>query len=244
MVRFKKWWHLALVLLLAFSLVTPSASAAVLQPVSQEAQSADFDVQLSVKGLCGTGSCHEILEGTTVNVQEGTTALELVEQVLDAEGIPYVVVSTQYGPYLQSIDGLAAGSLNGWDGWVYTVNGYSPNFGLAEYQLQADDVVHIYYTTWSKLETASVIAVNDNNPSVTVNLTGDLFTTPNGSNLANWTINTGTTTLTAQSVTMNANQQAVITFAGQAQAGTITITASANALFGSSASEPLEVKVQ
>lgn len=244
MVHFKKWWQFALVLLLAFSLVSPTASAALLQPVSQEAQTSDFDVQLSATGLCGTGSCDEILAGTTVNVQEGTTALELVEQVFDAEGISYVVVSTQYGPYLQSIDGRAAGSLNGWDGWVYTVNGVSPNYGLAEYQLEADDVVHIYYTTWAKLETASAIAVNDNNPSVTVNLTGDLFITPDASNLANWTIITGTTALTAQSITVNTNQQAVITFAGQAQAGTITITASANALFGSSASEPVEVKVQ
>lgn len=239
MVQFKKWWHLAFALLLAVSLVSPTASAAVLQPVSQEVLSADFDVQLSVTGLYD-----EILGETTVNVQDGTTALELVEQTLDDAGIPYVVVSTQYGPYLQSIDGRAAGSLNGWDGWVYTVNGDSPDYGLAEYQLEPDDVVHIYYTTWAKLETASAIAVNDNNPSITVDLTGDLFITPGASNLANWTINTGTTALTAQSVTVNTDQQAVITFVGQAQAGTITITASANALLGGSVSEPVVVEVQ
>lgn len=239
MVQFKKWWHLAFALLLAFALVSPTASAAVLQPVSQELQSTTFDVELSIDGLDD-----EILGLTTATVAEGTTALELVEQVLDNEGIPYVVVSTQYGPYLQSIDGRAAGSLNGWDGWVYTVNNISPNDGLADYVLEPDDVVHIYYTTWAKLQTTSTVAINDNNPTVTVDLTGDLFVTPGVTNLANWTINTGTTALTTQSVTVNTDQQVVITFAGQAQAGTITITASANALFGSSASEPLEVEVK
>jgi len=102
----------------------------------------------------------------------------------------------------------------------------------------------VYYTTWAQLNTPSTVAVDDINPSVTVNLTGDLLNTGTASNLANWTIDTGTTALTAQSVTVNTSQQAVITFAGQAEEGTITITASANALFGNSASEPLEVVVQ
>ncbi|WP_341299840.1 DUF4430 domain-containing protein [Lysinibacillus sp. FSL H8-0500] len=238
---FKKWWQLAFALLLAVSLVSPTASAAVLQPVNQEQQATTFDVTLSIDGLYGTTIVPETIE----DVEAGTTALELLEQVLQDNNKPYVVtVHPVYGPYLESIDGLAAGSLNGWDGWVYTVNDISPTVGLGAYVLAPNDEVHVYYTTWAQLNTPSTVAVDDINPSVTVNLTGDLLNTGTASNLANWTIDTGTTALTAQSVTVNTSQQAVITFAGQAEEGTITITASANALLGNSASEPLEVDVQ
>lgn len=241
MVQLKKWWHLAFALLLAFALVSPAVSAEVLQPVSQESQEATFDVQLSINGLFGTPILSEIVD----DVSTGTTALELLEQVLQEKNKPYVVtVHPEYGPYLESIDGLASGSLNGWDGWVYTVNTISPMFGLDAYVLEPNDVIHIYYTTWAQLESASTVAVNEIDPSVTVNLTGDLLNVATASILANWTINAGTTALTAQSITVNTNQQVVITFDGQAQAGTISITASANALLGGSASEQLVVEVQ
>ncbi|WP_342472049.1 DUF4430 domain-containing protein [Metasolibacillus sp. FSL H7-0170] len=241
MVQFKKWWHLAFALLLAVSLVSPAASAAVLQPVNEVQRATVSNVSLSVDGLYGT----PIVTSTTQDVTASTTALSFLEQVLTAQNKSYVVtVHPTFGPYLESIEGLAAGSLGGWDGWVYTVNGNSPTVGLDAYVLSANDVVRVYYTTWAQLKTTNTVAVDDVNPSVTVNLTGDLFNTVAASNLANWTINTGTTALTAQSITVNTNQQAVITFAGQANAGTIIITASASALLGGLASDPLEIEVQ
>lgn len=238
MATFKKWWHVVFAFLLVVSLLTPTASATVLQPTNQEVQTATFDVQLSVDGLYGP-----ILPVTTEIVSTGTTALSLMENTLTANGIPYIVtIHPIYGPYLESVDGRASGSLKGWDGWVYTVNGISPTVGLDAYKLEPDDKVRIYYTTWAKLGTASTVNVGEINPKVTVDLTGDLLLT-NASNIANWTINTGTTALTAQSITVNTDQQAVITFSGQAEEGNISITASANALFGGSASEPLTIDV-
>ncbi|MFJ7839049.1 DUF4430 domain-containing protein [Lysinibacillus sphaericus] len=239
MATFKKWWHIAFAFLLAVSLLSPTASATtVLQPTNQEAPTATFDVQLAVDGLYGP-----ILPATTEIVSTGTTVLSLMENTLTANGIPYIVtIHPIYGPYLESVDGRASGSLNGWDGWVYTVNGISPTVGLDAYKLEPDDKVHIYYTTWAKLGTASTVGVGQINPKVTVDLTGDLFLT-NASNIANWTINTGTTALTAQSITVNTDQQAVITFSGQAEEGSISITASANALLGGSTSEPLTIDV-
>ena len=237
MASFKKWWQVAFAFLLVVSLLSPTASAAVLQSAKQETQTATFDVQLSVDGLYAP-----ILPATIENVSTGTTALSLMENVLTANGIPYVVtIHPIYGPYLESVDGRAAGSLNGWDGWVYTVNDISPIVGLDAYVLEPDDKVHIYYTTWAKLGTTSKVNAGDINPAITVDLTGDLFTA--ASNIANWTINTGTTALTVQSITVNTDQQAVITFSGQAEEGTILITASANALFGGTASDPLTIEI-
>ncbi len=129
-----------------------------------------YDVKVSVKGLSNT-----ILNTTTQNISSGTTALDLVKNILKEQNIPHEVIDGSWGPYIQSIANLASGILNGWDGWMYTVNGISPDVGLDLYQLKSNDELIVYYSTWPKLSTTNDVNAGSENPSITVDLVGDLF---------------------------------------------------------------------
>ncbi len=71
-----------------------------------------------------------------------------------------------------------------------------------------------------------------------------IYLKKNATNIANWTIDAGTTALTPTTISLNSNKQAVITFDGQTKAGTISITASANALIGEKTAETFNIVIK
>ena len=225
----RRWLNIVIALMLALSLVSPVAAQAS-EGGGAYAQAsvteATYQVRLTVNGLSGP-----ILASADRTVAEGTTALELVKSALDANSIDYQVVDSQYGAYIQSIDGLAAGSLGGWDGWMYSVNGVSPNVGLGAFELNDGDEVVVYYSTWPAFSTTSEIEEAADNPTVTVDLKGDLFTNE-AAQLSNWSFDAGTTALAAKGVTLVSDQQAVIAFEGTAKVGELSVTALSPAFAG------------
>ncbi|MBR5768560.1 MAG: DUF4430 domain-containing protein [Clostridia bacterium] len=48
-------------------------------------------------------------------------------------------------PYISSINGDAAGTFGGWDGWLYTVNGEEPGVGINETFLKEGDEILFYF---------------------------------------------------------------------------------------------------
>lgn len=89
----------------------------------------------------------EGLSGTIVedNVR-GDNVMDMVVSVLKAHHIPYRLDSTN--SYITSVNGLSAGDLGGWSGWMYYVKSgtiVSPMAGMRDYIPEDGDTVVVYY---------------------------------------------------------------------------------------------------
>ncbi|MBM6774173.1 DUF4430 domain-containing protein [Olsenella profusa] len=84
-------------------------------------------------------------EKTTSDVElpEGATAYD----ALVATGADVNAQDSEYGMYVQGIDGLASGDHGDMSGWMYSVNGESAEVGCSEYTLSSGDVVTWTYVT-------------------------------------------------------------------------------------------------
>ena len=97
-----------------------------------------------------TYAANPIILGTTsYTVQEGTTAFAVLQQACNATGIALDAVYSQaYGTsYVKAINYLYEFSAGVGSGWMYQVNGVSPNIGASSYKLSEGDVVTWYYVT-------------------------------------------------------------------------------------------------
>ncbi|GAA0136355.1 hypothetical protein YSY43_31960 [Paenibacillus sp. YSY-4.3] len=211
------------------------AEAAPVQP--------SISAQLQVTGMDSELYASQIV---TVSPNGGeVTALDVMKQGLDTAVPPisYSITGSGSNAYVTEIGGQVAGTLGGWDGWMYTVNGVAPWVGAGEYVIQPGDQVHFYYSRWASISAAALeISHGASNPAIEIKLVGDTFT-PAAGQVNYWLIDTGTTGLQVAGVTMSNNQQANIAFAGQAAEGIITVQALAGALAGQSESETVSVVV-
>jgi len=87
-----------------------------------------------------------LAEGTAA----GTTALEDLLQVLDAQHVSYDVERhPQFGAYLQAVSGIESGRFGGYDGWQFAVrrgDAWVPiQEGLGTFVPKAGDHVYVYY---------------------------------------------------------------------------------------------------
>ncbi|MGO4546012.1 DUF4430 domain-containing protein [Paenibacillus sp. 2TAB23] len=197
--------------------------------------------KLQVDGI--SGSIFSLQNVTIKNTEKPATALDLLKQALD-QAVPkinYKIVDSSFGAYVSSINGEAAGTLGGWDGWVYEVNGVAPSIGASAYELENDDVVRFYYSRWPAISTAAQIVNGATNPSVEVTLVGDEYTAA-ADDSANWEINTGSTELQVSSLVKDGNKVS-ISFNGTAKGGAVTLKALGTALVGGNDSESISVIV-
>lgn len=197
--------------------------------------------ELQVDGI--SGPIYAKQQVTIKNTEKPATALDLLKQALDLANpkISYKVVDSSFGSYVSSIHGQAAGSLGGWDGWMYEVNGIAPSVGADAYELKSADVVRFYYSRWPLISTAAQIANGAENPSVEVALIGDEFTEDAVSS-NNWSIQTGNTELQVNAISLDGNK-ATVSFTGTAKGGTITLKALGAALVGNTDSDAIAVVV-
>lgn len=196
-------------------------------------------VQINVNGINSPILPQQSITAAVYGSQP--TAMDALKQVLEKSNINFVIQNSSYGPYLSSIAGQTAGTLGGYDGWMYKVNGVSPQVGAADYILNDDDIVTFYYGRWPSIAIASNTNIGILNPSLQIKLVGDTFTS--GANTAaNWSFDPGTTGLTIDHITQESNQQdLVITFAGQGQTGALKLQALPAALVSNSASNKLTI---
>ncbi|WP_144023717.1 DUF4430 domain-containing protein [Paenibacillus sp. FSL H8-0548] len=196
---------------------------------------------LQVDGI--SGAIFAAQEVKIKNTENPTTALDLLKKALDqaVPKISYEIVNSSFGPYVNAIDGQAAGSLGGWDGWMFEVNGAAPSVGAAAYELKENDEVRFYYSRWPALSTTTKIANGASNPAVEVLLAGDEFTNA-ADDISNWSIHVGSTELQVSSIIKD-NNKVTISFEGTANGGAITIKALEGALVGNQASDPISVIV-
>jgi hypothetical protein len=200
-------------------------------------------VKLTVEGK--TETIFPTAEVEVLTTGDQPTALDVLEQGLDAKGIPYELQYFDWGILVNSIAGEENGAFGGWDGWTYTVNGVSPDVGAADYIVQENDEVFFYYSRWPVLSSEAVIDVGEVDPRVEINLVGDEYADPaETKDLDNWTIDTGETGLSVEEITKDAAQKVTVAFTGTAAVGEISIQAGAAALGGDAASEEFILKIE
>ena len=84
-----------------------------------------------------------VSSGGTFTFNEGAT----VYDALCALGLSVDARGTSYGTYVAAIGGLAEKEHGGTSGWMYSVNGATPNTACSNYILKNDDTVVWYYVT-------------------------------------------------------------------------------------------------
>lgn len=102
-----------------------TASSAVTVSVSVSSSAADGRV---------SGSAHPTFK-------KGATAYD----ALCATGLSVSTKSSQYGLYVSAIGGLVEFEYGGKSGWMYSVNGSTPNVSCGKYVLKDGDTVSWYY---------------------------------------------------------------------------------------------------
>ena len=99
-------------------------------------------VSLRVEGL------KDCLYYNDVTVDAGATVLDVLQAADESEeSLTLTVVTTDYGPYLTAINGLAAGTqtATGWDGWQYHVDGADPGVGVSAYTVSDGEEIVVFY---------------------------------------------------------------------------------------------------
>ena len=118
------------------SLLAVCALAGVLAPIAQATR-----VQVRVEGRTQT-----IYGASEPTLEAGATALDALEAASLAGEFYYHVTQFSFGPFVDQIGRFGSSAA---DGWVYKVNGVSPDVGAAQYTLQAGDRVLWYWTRFS-----------------------------------------------------------------------------------------------
>ena len=97
---------------------------------------------------------HVRVEGKTTTIygksepslQTGATALDALETASLVGEFYYHVTQFSFGPFVDQIGRLGSTAS---DGWVYKVNGVSPDVGAAQYTLKEGDRILWYWTSFS-----------------------------------------------------------------------------------------------
>lgn len=82
-----------------------------------------------------------IAQEIAVEVPDGATVYE----ALEASGLEFVASDSEYGKFVESIAGVAAGDFGDSSWWVYTVNGETVMTGCDSYELENGDSVEWKY---------------------------------------------------------------------------------------------------
>jgi hypothetical protein len=115
------------------------ALCAVVSVVASTAVAARVHVRVEGKTTTIFGASEPTLEA-------GATALDALEAASLAGEFYYHVAQFSFGPFVDQIGRFGSTAA---DGWVYKVNGASPDVGAAQYTLRAGDRVLWYWTRFS-----------------------------------------------------------------------------------------------
>ena len=89
-----------------------------------------------------------ILEQTEYRMEKGDTAFDMLKEATTDEGIQAEYSYTQaYDAYfIEGISNLYNGDAGGMNGWLYYVNGKSPEYGISGYELKDGDNILVIFS--------------------------------------------------------------------------------------------------
>ena len=86
----------------------------------------------------------ELKDGSATQIN-GNTALAALIKASESGGFNVTVVNSTWGLYVESVANVQP---QGWNGWMYVVNGVMPSVGAAKYTLNNSDTVEFFYGSW------------------------------------------------------------------------------------------------
>lgn len=88
-----------------------------------------------------------ILQNNNISFSEGESVFDVLSRELRKLNIPFEFTkSTAYNNvYIEGINNLYEHDLGGFSGWLYMVNGKSPNYGCSQYILKNKDTIEFTY---------------------------------------------------------------------------------------------------
>ncbi len=116
------------------------------------------------------------------------TVEDVLTYALYGTGISYEIEDSSYGPYLKSIDGETAGKFEGYDGWLYLLNG-NDGSGIGIDTVKDGDEIVFYYGDFAPGTLIPEVAV-----SPEIIYAGDNITFTVSSTYFDWDTDTTTTT--------------------------------------------------
>ncbi|MEG0260136.1 MAG: DUF4430 domain-containing protein, partial [Lysinibacillus sp.] len=87
------------------------------------------------------------LPSSQIEVKTGETALDVLKRATTLNGIALKVRDTNYGLYVEGINGLSEFDRGPLSGWMYRVNGVFPNMSAGYFTVKAGDRIEWLYTT-------------------------------------------------------------------------------------------------
>lgn len=101
----------------------------------------EFSVNIRIEGVEST-----IYNGTVTITGKETVTVADALILLDESNDDITITGADIG-YITEVNGIKAGSYNPtkWDGWYYTLNGASTDFGVTDCNLNSGDSVVLYY---------------------------------------------------------------------------------------------------
>ena len=98
----------------------------------------------------------KVLDGKSYEITDGMTALDLLNKAAEDNNIKVESKKTEYGTYVSGINHVSEGSCGKSSGWMFKVNGTTPDVGADSYKLKAGDKVEFFYVCdYNKLYSAS-----------------------------------------------------------------------------------------
>ncbi|AVM42964.1 DUF4430 domain-containing protein [Fastidiosipila sanguinis] len=149
-----KLLNLLLVLLLSFTAVMPQNLAAETTE-NKETIQAELNIDLRdilrnkdsisedvVKKVPESGY---LTKSKKISVEKGSSAWDVVKNYLDENNIPYDAQESQFGVYIKGVNNIHEFDAGKNSGWMYNVNGKTPNVGVSGYTLTDGDKVKLFY---------------------------------------------------------------------------------------------------
>ena len=143
-----------------------------------------ISVDLRIEGISETKFNEQVLYAGYPN----PTVEDVLTYALDGAGISYEIEDSSYGPYLKSIDGETAGKFEGYDGWLYLLNG-NDGSGIGIDTVKDGDEIVFYYGDFAPGTLIPEVAV-----SPEIIYAGDNITFTVSSTYFDWDTYTTTTT--------------------------------------------------
>ena len=91
-------------------------------------------------------SCEIILDDTEFSISEGDTVFDVLVSATKKNKIQIDYDSSNETVYVKGINGLYEFDCGELSGWMYKVNGETPNVGCSGYKLKDGDVIEWVYT--------------------------------------------------------------------------------------------------
>ncbi len=124
---------------LALAVAACGAAPAASGDASDAEDRSAIAVTVEIDATAGEGEA----TSAEVELDEGAT----VYDALVATGVDVNASDSDYGMYVQGIDGLAGGDFGDMSGWMFEVNGEMAEVGCSQYELSDGDVVTWTYVT-------------------------------------------------------------------------------------------------